>query len=234
MRFTILKSGLIKTWYHLLAGDTELPRRIEVPVPFFVIEHENKLILFDCGQKKPAEPVDENAKYITLMKSEDTVSNQLKQHGFSAADVTHVILSHAHGDHCGGLDEIGAAECFIQQKEIETNAGQKLLARFPDRKWNIINGRTDIFNDGKIVAVPTFGHTLGHQSLLLTLDDGTQLCCAADALYMDCALDDESERRFTSNEAVDCLKEMRNAGIYIISGHDPISFERNQYRFNKV
>ena len=233
MRFTILKCGLIKTWYHLLAGDTDVPRRIEVPVPFFVIEHDNKLILFDCGQKTPAEPKDENARYIALMTREDTVTNQLKQHGFTAADVTHVILSHAHGDHCGGLDEIWNAECIIQQKEIETAAGKKLFASFSDRKWNIIDGRKDIFNDGRIIAVPTPGHTPGHQSLLLTLDDGTQLCCAADALYMDCALDDESERRFTSNEAVDYLRKMRDDGIYIISGHDPVSFEKNQSRFNK-
>lgn len=233
MRLTILKSGLIRTWYHLLAGDTEVPRRIEVPVPFFVIEHGNKLILFDCGQKKSAEPVDRNAKYIALMTSEDTVTAQLKQHGFFAADVTHVILSHAHNDHCGGLDEIGAAECFIQQKEVESDLGKKLLSRFPDKKWNIINGRTDIFNDGKIITIPTYGHTPGHQSLLLILDNGTQICCAADALYMDCALDNESEQRFTSPEAIDCLRKMHDAGVHIISGHDPVSFENNQHYFNR-
>ena len=98
---------------------------------FFVIEHGNKLILFDCGQKKSAEPVDKNAKYIALMTSEDTVTAQLKQHGFFAADVTHVILSHAHNDHSGGLDEIGAAECFIQQKEVESDLGKNYSHVFP-------------------------------------------------------------------------------------------------------
>lgn len=234
MRLTILKSGTIRTWRHLLAGDTEKPERIDVPVPFFVIEHDNKLILFDAGQQKPSAPADENANYITLMNDEDTLSNQLKLYGFCAQNVTHVIISHAHGDHFGGLAELGDVECFIQQKEIETSSGAYILELYQDKKWHLLDGKTDIFNDGRIIAVPTPGHTAGHQSLLLTLDDGSQVCLAADALYMDCALDDDNEIRSTSFEAISCFRKMREANVRIISGHDPFSFEDNQKFFNNM
>ena len=232
MRLSILKSGQIRTWRHLLAGEHHPPERIDVPVPFFVIEHENRLILFDAGQKKPQKNFPPDANYIPLMNDEDTVENQLKINGFMPDKITHVILSHAHNDHFEGLEILGNVECFIQQKEAETPSGINLLKTFSDKKWQIINGKTDIFNDGKIIAIPTFGHTPGHQSLLLNMDDGSQVCLAADALYMDCALDDDREIRFSSYEAIACLREMRCRNIFIISGHDPVSFECCRKYFN--
>ena len=225
MRFTILKTGTIRTWRHLLAGETVTPERIEVPVPFFAIEYKGHLILFDCGQQMPELPVAETADYIPLMTAEDSLPRQLELHGLSAKKVSHLILSHAHSDHCGGLADLGNITCLIQRKEVETPAGKKLLETFTGKKWQILDGETDLFNDGRIIAVPTPGHTPGHQSLLLTLDDGTQICLAVDALYMDCALDDDREMRFTSREAVAYFRRLRDEGVHIISGHDPASFE---------
>ena len=143
---------------------------------------------------------DKDANYITLMDDGDLFAVQLKKYGFAPEKITHVILSHAHGDHCGGLTELGDVECIIQQKETGTSAGGNLLKTFPSKKWRIIDGRTDIFGDGRVIAVPTFGHTDGHQSLLIELDDGRQICMASDALYMDCALEDDGEIRYSSKE----------------------------------
>ena len=226
MRLTILKSGTIRKWRHLLAGETEMPERIEVPVPFFAIEHKGHLILFDCGQQMPETPVADSADYIPVMTAEDSLLRQLEQHSLSAKNVSHLILSHTHGDHCGGLADLGNITCFFQRKEVETPAGKKLFSAFPEKKWQILDGETDLFNDGRIIAVPTPGHTPGHQSLLLTLDDGTRICLAADALYMDCALDDDREIRFTSPETVEYFRRLREDGFHIISGHDPASFAR--------
>ena len=226
MRFTILKSGTIRTWRHLLAGETVTQERIEVPVPFFAIEHKDHLILFDCGQQMPETPVADTADYIPLMMAEDSLSRQLELHGLSAENVSHLILSHAHGDHCGGLAELGNITCFLQRKEVETPAGKKLITAFPEKRWQILDGKTDLFNDGRIIVCPTPGHTPGHQSLLLTLDNDTRICLAADALYMDRALDDDREMRFTSRDAVEYFRRLRDEGVHIISGHDPASFER--------
>jgi glyoxylase-like metal-dependent hydrolase (beta-lactamase superfamily II) len=233
MRLTILKSGMIRTWRHLVSGEHHERERIDVPVPFFVIEHDEKIILFDAGQTKPAKPQPEDAKYITLMDDEDFFAAQLKKYGFAPEKITHVILSHAHGDHFGGLAELGNIECIIQQKETETSTGGNLLKTFPSKKWRIIDGRTDIFRDGRIIAVPTYGHTAGHQSLLLTLDDGQQVCMASDALYMDCALEDDIEIRYSSVEAVELLRDMHRNNVIVISGHDPSSFDYLQNYFNK-
>lgn len=39
--------------------------------------------------------------------------------------------------------------------------------------------------------------------------------------------------RFTSREAVEYFRRLRNEGVHIISGHDPVSFVLNLQRFNR-
>ena len=46
-----------------------------------------------------------------------------------------------------------------------------------------INGEHDLFGDGRIVTIPTFGHTPGHQSLKVRLDSG-DIILTADACYL--------------------------------------------------
>ena len=60
-----------------------------------------------------------------------------------------------------------------------------------------------------------------------------RICLAVDALYMDRALDDDREMRFTSREAVEYFRHLRKDGVHIISGHDPASFVLNQQRFDR-
>ena len=225
MRLTVLKCGFIRTWRHLLAGETDTPERIDVPVPFFVLEHREQLILFDACQVKPSEPVPEDAAYIPLMSENDTLTAQLQTHGFPPEKISAVILSHTHGDHCGGLEELKNVPCLIQKNEAETPSGAALMKAFPDRVWRIIDGRTDLYGDGRIIALPTPGHTPGHQSLLVQMDNGSRVCLAADALYMDAALDDDREMRYTSPESIRILRALRGENVRIISGHDPGSFE---------
>lgn len=57
---------------------------------------------------------------------------------------------------------------------------------------------------------------------------------AGDALYLECALDDDAEVRFSSAEAVAFLRQMRDDGVTIISGHDPESFEYHQKNYNRI
>src|SRR5215218_3645103 len=50
-------------------------------------------------------------------------------------------------------------------------------------RWYELNGSHDVFDDGSVVIFATPGHTPGHQSLLVRLED-SPLILAADAAYM--------------------------------------------------
>ena len=122
------------------------------------------------------------------------------------------------------LRHYGAKNVVVDPVMVATS-GAALMKAFPDRVWRIIDGRTDLYGDGRIIALPTPGHTPGHQSLLVQMDNGSRVCLAADALYMDAALDDDREMRYTSPESIRILRALRGENVRIISGHDPGSFE---------
>lgn len=64
-----------------------------------LIEDGKKLILIDCGLGDK-----QDAKFFSHYEphGDATLASSLKKAGFSTDDVTDVILSHLHFDHCGG------------------------------------------------------------------------------------------------------------------------------------
>ena len=64
-----------------------------------LIEDEGKLILVDTGMGNK-----QDAKFFGhyYIHGNDTLEKSLAQHGFTAADITDVFLTHLHFDHCGG------------------------------------------------------------------------------------------------------------------------------------
>ena len=67
-----------------------------------LIEEGNKLILVDTGIGNKQE-----AKFFShyYLSGDATLENSLAKHGFSKNDITDVILTHLHFDHCGGAIE---------------------------------------------------------------------------------------------------------------------------------
>jgi glyoxylase-like metal-dependent hydrolase (beta-lactamase superfamily II) len=71
-----------------------------------LIEDGDRLMLIDNGIGTK-----QDAKFFShyYLHGSDTLTNSLKQAGFSPADVTDVFLTHLHFDHCGGSVNINSA-----------------------------------------------------------------------------------------------------------------------------
>jgi glyoxylase-like metal-dependent hydrolase (beta-lactamase superfamily II) len=67
-----------------------------------LIEDGNKLILIDNGIGNK-----QDAKFFShyYLNGNDTLENSLKPNGFNKNDITDVVLTHLHFDHCGGSIE---------------------------------------------------------------------------------------------------------------------------------
>ena len=87
-----------------------------------------------------------------------------------------------------------------------------------------IDGEHDLFGDGSVVCLPTYGHTPGHQSLRVRLGSG-DVVLAADACYFCRTL---RERRLPQRvydrhamlDSLDRLARLEAAGARIFFGHD--------------
>ena len=64
-----------------------------------LIQDEGRLILIDTGMGDK-----QDAKFFShyYMFGEDTLESSLAKHGFTKDDITDVVLTHLHFDHCGG------------------------------------------------------------------------------------------------------------------------------------
>jgi N-acyl homoserine lactone hydrolase len=144
-----------------------------------------------------------------------------------------VINSHFHFDRVGGNALIPNATMLVQRREwdagmdVDTAAKRGLNPRDFDlgHKLRLVDGEHDVFGDGSVVCLPTYGHTPGHQSLRLRLDGG-DVVLAADACYFCRTLRQRWLPRHVADRAamlasLDRLAALEGGGARIFFGHDP-------------
>lgn len=90
-----------------------------------LIELENKLILIDTGLGDK-----QSEKFFSHYQphGEDSLHKSLAKHGFHADDVTDVILTHLHFDHCGGAVK--------RDKELLTTTFRNATYWSNEKHWN--------------------------------------------------------------------------------------------------
>lgn len=214
-------------------------RRIEAPVPFYVIDHPDGVALFDCGLHTdlgdPADPyrqaLQSQGRDVTFAP-EDSVARHLERLDIDPGQVRYIVLSHLHFDHAGGLHQVPNATLVVQQREWAAGFDRETAARYflPRRYFDLghelklVDGEHDLFGDGSVVCVPSFGHTPGHQSLRVKSAQGDHLL-VADACYNCEVVETRAFPAFADgaamNRTLDALLAIGGPETVMIFGHDP-------------
>jgi N-acyl homoserine lactone hydrolase len=150
-----------------------------IPVHGFVIKHPRAgAILVDTGVGWPTELVKE-WKVVNRH-----AADALAEHDLSPADVRIVINSHLHFDHCGQNAVFKHAPFYIQCSELARARKEASPTAewfdFAGARFELIDGDAEIAEGVRVVATP--GHTVGHQSVLVDMADGTAVMIG-DAAY---------------------------------------------------
>lgn len=234
---TPLQCGTLTAGINMFEADGT-DERLTIPVPSWLIQHGDDLVLIDTGMhadlRAPGEYLDTVSMFFDVGLSEQqTVAGALAAVDVDAADIDVVVLSHLHFDHAGGLAQIPNARVVVQRAEWEAGEDSDMAAAnsFVQSDYLLghdvvtIDGEHDLFGDGAIKCVPTPGHTPGHQSVVVQLADEEIVLCG-DCAYFERTLDGGSLPGFGHDlaqqaDSITRLVAMRAAGARLIPGHDP-------------
>jgi 4-pyridoxolactonase len=162
---------------------------VRFPVYSVLIEHPDGLFMYDTGYD--LDHVNRVLPFeLPEQTPEQTVPALLKSAGFDPEQVSYLINSHFHFDHVGGNKHLTNATNLVSKEELrhakvpepfERLGYSDLTFDYPGTKYEQISGDIEIADGVWLYETP--GHTAGHYSLLVEMDDQPSMIFAGDAAY---------------------------------------------------
>jgi glyoxylase-like metal-dependent hydrolase (beta-lactamase superfamily II) len=244
----------------LTLGWEELPKSVSVygsspelrmrePVPGVLLQTDGGWVLLDTGFntaliRDPAlrRRYFPSVEYQPVLPGPgEPIEESLADIGVDIDDIHLVGLSHLHVDHAGGLKLFaGKVPVHAQRREVEyglsnhpepeSNAIFRVNFDDPNIDWHLADGEAEIAPG--VTAVPTYGHTPGHQSFVVELDEsvgGGGYVFAFDAADLTENIEGElAIGGFIGVEPEETIEPIRrlkklagDKGYPLIPGHDP-------------
>jgi N-acyl homoserine lactone hydrolase len=194
----------------LRAGLSKKGRMLQSPCLAYVVRHPDAgVLLIDTGLHPDASSdlrrdfgIAMSLLFRDLRPAETPFDDQLRSVGVEPKAVERVVMTHLHADHTSGMRLLPNATFICTQEEwaaanrrfavangyvgqhLPPASRMQLLDLTKDGEEHGPFARTvDLIGDGSIRLIFTPGHTNGHQSILLRLDDGRTVLLVGDAAY---------------------------------------------------
>ncbi len=163
-----------------------------LPIYAWAIEHREGVIVVDTGETSRVHERGYHPSWHPFYRRavnfsvhpEEEIGPQLRALGIGARDVRHVVLTHLHTDHAGGLAHLTGSKNWVSAGELRRASGMGGRAqgylpnrwpkwwepeaiRFEDKPFGPFAQSMPLTSDGDVLIVPTPGHTPGHVSVVV-------------------------------------------------------------------
>lgn len=217
----------------LVAGESGT---IEAPSSVVLIDAA-ETILVDTSFGDPSVMTERHPGFDCHRSDNQHIHAVLDEEGYVPEDVDTVVFTHLDWDHCYNLESFGPDTRFLVQRDElayasdpyplhATRYGSKSIGFEPPwRSFNLttISGETEVCEN--VVAFPTPGHTVGHQSIAVETDAGTTVV-AGDAVPTFANVDEERQTPVQKGIAMDEIAwwesavEVLNRADKLLPGHE--------------
>ena len=260
-------AGTIRRVVPLTFGWEDLPKTVSVhgadptirlrePVPGVLLQLDGGWLLLDTGFNDPL--VRDPALYQRfhgrnhdihaelLPGPDDSLEVAFELVGVDPNEVVVLGLSHLHNDHAGGLRHFAErVPVHCQRRELEYGLSDHpepenhgiFRVDFDDPiiDWRLADGESEVAPG--VIAVPTYGHTPGHQSFVVTLSEEAARSAgvpgfvfAFDAADLQENIDEELPVggfiNTTPEETVEAIRRLKAIAaekhFRLVPGHDPV------------
>src|ERR1700760_1229927 len=141
---------------------------LEWPVHGFVVTHPDGTVLVDTGVGGPPQVLSD---WRVVNRS---VADALAGLDMTPGDISLVINTHLHFDHCGQNAVFKQAAFYVQRAELDRCKRESPALYdwfdFQNASFELLDGDAEIRPGLSVITTP--GHTSGHQSVLVAAEDG--------------------------------------------------------------
>jgi glyoxylase-like metal-dependent hydrolase (beta-lactamase superfamily II) len=214
---------------------------VDIAASFWLIRGGSRNVLFDCGFYR--QPWIDRYHAMDLIRPDDAV----RLAGVDPAQISDIILSHAHFDHTGGIDLFPAATLWIQEEEFAYYSGPawqeghlrtgvdsedilQLVRQNIDGKLILIDGDDREILPGIRIYI---GGRHTYASAYICVAANPACVLASDNCYLYRNLETRSPvKTFNISDhaanlqALDRMVALAGAVDRVIPGHDPLVFHR--------
>lgn len=216
------------------------------PITAYLIQGNGLNIVVDTGCGGPEWAA---KHHHPIVQTEDMlIVNALSAHGVTPDDVTCVINTHLHWDHCWNNDKFPGKKIYVQKKELEFASkplptqwayyeSEEIGLNPPFKKvmdqYEVVDGDVHLFDGIDLVFIPS--HTPGFQGVLVDTEKGKYLI-ASDCLgcfenwegngvmkHIPTAIHVDLNQCYATYEKIEKICD------YILPGHDSRTFDEEVY-----
>lgn len=182
------------------------------------------------------------------------VADRLPEAGFDPANVEHIVCTHLHLDHAGGVADFPNAALWVDEREWVAASRTRMLKGYKTGPYDDVKPRflefqgtrpygpfpahIDLFEDGSLIVLPSAGHTEGSVMVLVNLPEGSWLF-TGDTAWVDAhwqgpvqkgklarwLIEDDGDAAFEGVLRTHAWAEAYPS-IHVVPGHEPATVER--------
>jgi len=233
-----LFSGTVKRLYILDYGLFQVAENGRIiGIPGYLIQTDDRNILVDTGfpawyaenpERASLEDDLERFGRILQLTGENLPESQLALIGLTSDDVDLLVMTHTDIDHVGGIGRFPEAKLILGREERALERPRYFEDRSPI-PWPEGVGCQLVEQDMELVPgmrlITTPGHSPGHLSILLSLEQEGKILLTCDAVSRSAEMEEGFRSAWDPIQAEVSAKRLMKmaaaAGAMIIYGHDP-------------